>query len=103
MQLKEKFRTRAQKNYDKMVKIRKSQSETISSIYYTGKNHVKVFIQLEFRMKHLKDLKYFKIHSEKSQKRVSILTEAHTLSEEDIKNHLAQCRAQNDIRVTRIY
>ena len=67
------------------------------------KNHVQFFIQLEFRMKHLKDLKYFKTHSEKSQKRVSILTEAHTLSEEDIKNHLAKCRAQNDIPVTRTY
>ena len=68
MQLKEKCRTRAQKKYDKMVEIRKSQSETILSIYYTGKNHVQFFIQLEFRMKHLKDLKYFKIHSAKPQK-----------------------------------
>ena len=54
-------------------------------------------------MKHLKNLKYFKIHSAKNQKRVSIITEAHTLSEEDIKNNLAQFRAQNDIPVTRTY
>ena len=54
-------------------------------------------------MNHLKYLKYFKIHSAHTQNRVSILTEARTLSEEDIKNHLTPCRAQNDIRVTRTY
>ena len=80
MQLKAKKFTHVQKKYKKMVKLGKSQSENISSIYYTGKNRVQFFIQLEFRMKHLKDLKYFKIHSAKSQKRVSIITEARTLS-----------------------
>ena len=54
-------------------------------------------------MKHLKDLKYFKISSEKSNKRVSILTEAHTLSEDDIRNHLNQCKLKDNIRVTHTY
>ena len=52
MQLKAKFRTHAQKKYNKMVELRKLQSENISSIYYTGNNHVQFFIKLEFRMKH---------------------------------------------------
>ena len=46
MQLKAKFRTCAKKKYDKMVELRKSQSENILSIYYTGKNHAQFFIQL---------------------------------------------------------
>ena len=65
MQLKVKFLMRAQKNYDKMVEKRKLQSENISIIYYTGKNHVQFFIQLEFRMKHHKDIKLFKFFNAK--------------------------------------
>ena len=103
MQLKEKFSKRAQKKYDKMIELRKLQSEDISRISYNGKNHVQYFTQLEFRMKHLKDLKYFKISSAQSNKRVSILNEAHTLSEDDIRNHLAQCKLKDNIRVTHTY
>ena len=59
MQLKAKFRMRAQKKYDKMLEKLKLQSENISNFYYTGNNNFQFFIQLEFRMKHHKDTKFF--------------------------------------------
>ena len=34
---------------------------------------------------------------------MSILTKAHTLSEDDVKNHLDKCYKNNNIRVTRVY
>ena len=46
MQVKAKFRARAQKKYEKMVDKRKLQSENILKIFYTRKNHVKLFVQL---------------------------------------------------------
>ena len=82
---------------------RKLQNENISNIYYTGKNRVQFFIQLKLRMKQHKDIKFFNFFNEKSKKRVSLLKEAHTLREEEIKNHLDKCRDDNDIRVTRVY
>ena len=103
MQVKAKFIVRANKKYDKMVEKRKLQSENISKILYTGKNHVKFFTHLEYNMKHYKDVKFFKRYNAKLKKRVSILTAAHTLSEEDIKNHLEACYNKKDIRITRVY
>ena len=103
IQLKSKFRARAQKKYEKMVDKRKLQSENISKMFYTGKNHVTFFVQLEFSMKHHKDLRFFKIYNAKSKKRVSLLKEAHTLSEEDVKNHLDNMHKKKDIRITRVY
>ena len=43
----------------------KKQSENISLIYYTGKNQVTFFTQLELNMKHNKDIRNFKITNEK--------------------------------------
>ena len=103
MKIKSKFRTRAQKKYDKLVDRRKLQSENISDKIYNGKNHVKFFAQLELNMHHNKDLKYFKINNAKLRRKVSLLTEAHTLTEEDVKSHLNNCYVRNDIRVKRVY
>ena len=54
-------------------------------------------------MLHNKYLKYFKISNAKLRKRVSLLTEAHTLTEEDVKLHIRKCYGRNDVRVTRVY
>ena len=103
MKVKAKFCARAHKKYEKLVVKRKLQSENILKILYTGKNHLNFFTHLEFNMKHYKDIKFFKIYNEKLNRRVSLLTAAHTLSEEDIKNHLDTCYNKKDIRVTRVY
>ena len=68
MQLKEKFFTRSQKKYEKMVDKHKPQGENISDENYTGKNHVKLFSQIEINMYYNKDIKYFKILNEKLNK-----------------------------------
>ena len=86
-----------------MVDKQKTQSENISTFYYTGKNHVKFFAQFELNMKHNKDIKHFKILNAKLKRIVLLLTEAHTLSEEDVKLHLDTCYIKKDIRVTRVY
>ena len=91
VQVKSKFRVRAHKKHEKMVEKRKLQSENISKIVYNGKNHVQFFTHLEPTIKHNKDLNFFKLYNAKLKKRVSILTAAHTLSEEDVKNHLDSC------------
>lgn len=103
MQLKAKFRTRALKKYEKLFNKSKLQSENISDEYYTGKNHVTFFNQLEINMKHNKDIKHFKIMNEKLNRRVSLLSESYTLSEEDAKLHLINCYNRDDILVTRVY
>ena len=86
-----------------MVEKRKLQSENISKILYNGKNHFHFFTHLEYTIKHNKDLNYFKLYNANLKKRLSILTKAHTLSEDDVKNHLDKCYNNNNIRVTRVY